>query len=197
MACGLCGTRPLSEPMLPYCQLDSKEYFGEILFKIQTFSFKEMHLKMSSAKWRPFCHGLNVSIHDSLSLNINTNCSAVFSFQVGILWPECSGYFCVKDIFNTLRPRQNGLLFADGIFKCIFMYENIWISIKISLKFGPKGPINNIPALIQIMAWRQPGDKPLSEARMVSLLRHICVAGPQWVKCILWNKFWWFESGFQ
>ena len=35
--------------------------------------------------------------------------------------------------------------------------------IKISLKFIPKGPVNNIPALVQIMAWRRTGDKPLSE----------------------------------
>ena len=49
------------------------------------------------------------------------------------------------------------------IFKCIFMNENVWISIKISMKFVPKGPINNIPALVQIMAWRRTGDKPLSE----------------------------------
>ena len=34
--------------------------FIEILIGIQTFSFKKMHLKMSSAKWRPFCLGLNV-----------------------------------------------------------------------------------------------------------------------------------------
>ena len=37
------------------------------------------------------------------------------------------------------------------------------------------------------MAWRRPGDKPLSEAMMVSLLTHICVARPQWVKCFVWN----------
>ena len=37
--------------------------FSEILFGIQTFSFNKMHLKMSSAKWRPFCLGLNVLIH--------------------------------------------------------------------------------------------------------------------------------------
>ena len=37
--------------------------FSEILIGIQTFSFKKMHLKMSSAKWRPFCLGLNVLIH--------------------------------------------------------------------------------------------------------------------------------------
>ena len=41
-------------------------------------------------------------------------------------------------------------------------YENIWIPIKISLKFVPKGSINNIPALVQIMAWHRPGDKPVS-----------------------------------
>ena len=34
--------------------------FSEILIGIQTFSFTKMHLKMSSAKWRPFCFGLNV-----------------------------------------------------------------------------------------------------------------------------------------
>ena len=35
--------------------------------------------------------------------------------------------------------------------------------IKISLEFIPMGPINNIPAYVQIMACRRPGDKPLSE----------------------------------
>ena len=83
---------------------------------------------------------------------------------------------------NTLRPRQNGRHFPDDIFKRIFLNENVWISLKISLKFVPKGPINNIPALVQIMAWRCPGDKPLSEAIMVSLLTHKCITQPQWVK---------------
>ena len=64
---------------------------------------------------------------------------------------------------NTLRPRQNGRHFADDIFKCIFLNENVWFPFKISLKFVPKGRINNIPALDQIMVWRWPDDKPLSE----------------------------------
>ena len=55
-------------------------------------------------------------------------------------------------LFNTLWLRQNGRHFADDIFKCIFLNENVWILIKISLNFVPKDPINNIPALVQIMA---------------------------------------------
>ena len=86
--------------------------------------------------------------------------------------------------FNTLRPRQNGRRFADDTFKRIFLNKNVRISIKISLKFVPKGPINNIPSLVQIMAWRLSGDKPLSEPMMVSLPTHICVTRPQWVKII-------------
>ena len=86
------------------------------------------------------------------------------------------------DFLNTLRPRQNGRHFPDDIFICIFLNENAWILIKISLKFVPKGPVNKIPALVQIMAWCRSGDKPLSEPMMVSLLTHICVTQPQWVK---------------
>ena len=70
-------------------------------------------------------------------------------------------------LFNTLRPRQNGWHFADDTFRCVFMDENVWILINISLNFVPKGPINNIPALVQIMAWRRPGDKPLSERQAI------------------------------
>ena len=90
-------------------------------------------------------------------------------------------------IFNTLMLRQNGHHFSDDIFKCIFLNEKVWILIKISLKFVPKGPINNIPALVQIMAWRRSGDKPLSEPVMVSLLTYMCVTLPQWVKSIYHN----------
>ena len=87
----------------------------------------------------------------------------------------------VIDIVNTLRPRQDGCRLPGDIFKCIFFNENALILIKISLKFVTKVRINNIPALVQIMAWRRPGDKPLSGPVMVSLLTHICVTRPQWV----------------
>ena len=105
-------------------------------------------------------------------------------------------------LLNTLRPIQNGHHFADAIFKWIFLNENVWIPLKISLKFVPQGPINNIPALVQIMAWRGPGDKLLSGPMMVRLLTYICVTQPQWVNPAIiggfpsqrasYTKFWIF-----
>ena len=70
-------------------------------------------------------------------------------------------------------------IFSDDIFKCIFFSVNVWISLKISLSFVRNGPINNIPALVQIMAWRRSGDKLLSEPMIINLLKHICVTQPQ------------------
>ena len=87
-------------------------------------------------------------------------------------------------MFNTLRPIQNGRHLANDTFKRIFLNENIRILIQISLKFVPRGPFNYIPAMVQIMAWRRPGDKPLSEPMMVRLPTHICVTRPQWVKVV-------------
>ena len=79
------------------------------------------------------------------------------------------------------RDKMAAVLQTMFVFKCIFLNGNVWISLKISLKFVPKVPINNIPALVPILAWRRSGDKPLFEPMMVSLLTHICVTRPQWV----------------
>ena len=65
-------------------------------------------------------------------------------------------------LFNTLRPKQNGRCFADDTFKRIFLNENVRILIKISLNFVPRGPMNYIPSLDQIMACHLVGASPLS-----------------------------------
>ena len=83
--------------------------------------------------------------------------------------------------FHCIEAKAKWRRFADDTFKCIFLNENVIISMKIPLKFVPKAPIINNPALVQIMAWHQSGDKPLSEPMMVSLLTYICVTRPQWV----------------
>ena len=89
--------------------------------------------------------------------------------------------------FYVVMVIQNGRHFADDVFKCFFWNENVWISLMVSLKFVPNDPINNIPAWVQIMAWRRSGDKPLSEPMMVTLLTHICVTRPQWVNMNLFS----------
>ena len=81
---------------------------------------------------------------------------------------------------NTLRPRQNCCHFSDDTFKRIFVNENIWILITISLKFVRNGNINNIPALVQITAWRRYGGEPLFEQMLVRLSTHIWVTRAQW-----------------
>ena len=121
---------------------------------------------------------------------IPSDCLSVSVYTSTIMSPHV-GFFhhsITISPFNTLRPRQNGRHLADDIFNCIFLNENVWILIKISLKFVPKDPINNITALVQIMAWRRPGDKPLSEPMMINFLTHICVTRPQWVNPILFQS---------
>ena len=90
--------------------------------------------------------------------------------------------FSLHYIINTLRLRQNGSHFPDDILKWIFLNTNVWIWINISLKFVLRCPINNIPTLVQVMAWCRPGNKPLFEPMMARLPTHICVTRPQWVK---------------
>ena len=109
--------------------------FDETLSEIDTFPFKQMRLKMSSGKWRPYCLGLNVLTH----------------------W----GRDKMAAIFQP--PFSNG-------FSGMKMHE---FRFNISLKFVPRVPINNIPTLLQVMAWRRPGDKPWSEPMMVKLTKHI------------------------
>ena len=79
--------------------------------------------------------------------------------------------------------REKWTPFRRRHFQMHFLECKFWISIKISLKFVPKCPINNIAAIVQIMAWRRPGDNSLSEPMVVSLPTHICVTRPQWVNC--------------
>ena len=117
--------------------------------------------------------GQNLVLYQTAYLKTRHGLSFFFYSMSTLFLCCCMQYLITINHFDTLRPRQNGRNFADDTFKCIFLNENVWIPIKISLKFVMKGPINNIPALVQIIAWRRQGDKPLSEPMMVSLPMHI------------------------
>ena len=95
---------------------------------------------------------------------------------------QIAQHTCRVSTINILRPRQNGRHFPDDIFKWIFLNEIIWISIKISLKFVPRGRINNIPALVQIMAWRRQATSHYLNQWWIVHWRIKCVTRSQWVK---------------
>ena len=61
-------------------------------------------------------------------------------------------------------------ILADDNFGCIFLNENDRIPMQISLIFVPRSPIDNKPALVQVMAWRRTGDKPLPETILTQFI---------------------------
>ena len=100
---------------------------------------------------------------------------------VALLWPD-THFWWYPLITQWGWDKMVAISQMTSAFKRFFLNENIRMSIKISLKFVPKIRINNITSLVRIMAWHRPGDKPLSKTMMISLLTHICVTLPQWVK---------------
>ena len=145
---------------------------------------------------------LKTSLHNSYKNNIHITCIhqvpiILISFaSVNYLQMTTEELTLNADQYtsqlNTLRLRQDGRHLADDIFTCIFLNVEIWISIDILLNFVPKGQINNIPALVQIMARQQSGNKPLSEPMTVCLLT--CIYAPlglnelKWKVCIYITK---------
>ena len=111
---------------------------------------------MGPATWRPLpllpCYNDIIYNVQKLPLSIESNPQSqtlwIYSYITEVQWKYVSSWL-----------------------KCIFLNENVRISIKILLKFVTKIWINYFPPLVQIMAWRQTGDKPLSEPKMVNLRR--------------------------
>ena len=101
-------------------------------------------------------------------------------------WRRCRGHYDVTVMpykIDTLRPRKMADI-SQTTFSNVFSS----IPIQISLKFVPKAPIINIPAMVRIVAWRRPGDTPLSEPMMAILPTYICVTRPQWVNGSLLSR---------
>ena len=121
-----------------------------------------------------WCPQVNATGNYWWCVNVGSSNGSVPSGLKPQTWANIDSVFC---------RRVTSLDHHEFINKCILLNENIWISLKISLKFALKIRISNIVALVQIIAWRRPGAKPLSEAMMVSLLTHVCVTRPWWVKC--------------
>ena len=93
MAWHLFGAKPLSEPMLAYCQLNpSMNKLQCHLIESQTFSFKKMHLKMLCAKWQSSCLSLYVLTLQVLRWEHSRTRSILWLLTLWIL--SSPGHFC-------------------------------------------------------------------------------------------------------
>ena len=154
MACRLFGAKRLSEPMqTDILSIRSQgTYFNEMFCEIQKFAFKSLENALENVVWemaatlsRPQCAKRDLS-------------KARFCFH----W-----YFVLMvGYINSSSPEQNGRHFGRQHFQLHFLNENDIILIQIWLKYVPRSPIDNNPALVQVMAWRRTGDKPLPEPNM-------------------------------
>ena len=91
-------------------------------------------------------------------------------------------------VINTSPPGQNGRHF--DIFWHIFVNKNVRSWIQISLKFVLNGPIDNKPAMVQVMAWRRTGDKPLPEAMLTRFNDAYMWHKGRWVNIIVIDEMW-------
>ena len=98
--------------------------------------------------------------YKKIALDILLLILVVHCWPLYFLYARCR---CMQ--LTHIPPVLNDYYFSD-IFKCIFMNEKLCISIRNSLKFVPTGPNDCTSVLVQVMAWRQTGDKPLSEPIM-------------------------------
>ena len=91
------------------------------------------------------------------------------SSQSSLLVPSPLGLasWCLPYLPLLIFPWTKWPPFCKRCFWCIFVNEKFCILIKILLKFLSKGPIDDNPALVQIMTWCWIGDKPLSESMLI------------------------------
>ena len=136
--------RPVTWKMFPFDDVIMKKY--SVIYHTLLIRITIANRSISINKYHLF----------SYCLRIDKACFSVFA----------SGSSKRENLVNSSPPGQNGHHFTDDIFKYISLNENCCISIEISLKCVPKNPIDNMPVLVQIMAWRLLGDKPLSETML-------------------------------
>ena len=105
-------------------------------------------------------------------------------------------YGILTDTYNIqfIEAEKKWQLFHGKHFQTHFN-ENVCVVIKISLNFNfvPSGPIDNSPTLVQVIAWHLKGDKPLTNQWWPSLLTHVCVTRPQWVKDVWIDSHKWLS----
>ena len=109
-------------------------HFSEIVIGIQAFSFTKMHLKMASAKWRPFCPGLNVLTQSMISPSSHMNTivkkcmffnSVIYPYRA-IVFSKLSVWWnkqIEREILSKNDVFSNIIYHICCIYNFIFMYK--------------------------------------------------------------------------
>ena len=146
---------------IPYMVWYGSEHWYQWTISIWKCRFIYIEIPVIMIKWSLFETGPWISGINSFVLRPETPARVI-------------DRFCPRGLTHWGRDKM------DAIFQTAFSNGYSWMKMSeftISLKFVPKVSINNIPALVQIMAWRRSGDKLLSEPMMDSLLTHIYILG--------------------
>ena len=109
-------------------------------------------------------------------------CWLIYHWQQ-FLWncPQVNAQDLTSEKLTHLSLDKMAAILADENFTCIFLNENDRILIQISLKFVPKSPIDYKSALVQVMAWRRRGDKPLPESVLTQFTEGITWCQEAWL----------------
>ena len=139
-----------------------------------------------SCDWLWHLYNLWVIIWFIYNANLYKRISIRPMFSQSINLSEPSVRYAVKSawsfLVNSSPSGENGPLFADDMFKRIFFNVNIWISNKISLEYIPRGLIDNMSVLVQIMAWPVQVPSHYLNQCWPSSPMHICSTRGRWVK---------------
>ena len=168
---------PFQPMLLNICKSDMRYLVSVRLHPITVYRNVCLDERCFGVECHYFVSFTNIRLDNVFPLMLNTDCVV--------------GCNCLLFLYHFLYlnlthwGRDKMAAFSQTTLSNAFSNENIRISTKYSLKFVPYGLINNILALVLIMARRRPGDKPLSEPMLVSSLTHICVTRSQWVNMCL------------
>ena len=180
MACRLFGAKPLPEPVLTYSEFDKLQWNSNQNTKLLTHenASEEIVCEMAAIFARARWGNIFQAVHNTLCVLLKVS-GVNDILLISICRRKCTRNSTIQHLsheytypLNTLRPRQHGRRFIDDILKGIFLNENVWNSIKISLKCVPN------------RSWLG-ADQATSHYLNQwwhSLKTHICVTRAQWVK---------------
>ena len=73
-----------------------------------------------------------------------------------------------RRVINSFPPEKMSVISQTTVSNAFSLMRNLYL-IQVSIKFAPKGPVDNTPVLVQVMAWRPKRDKPLSKPMVTDL----------------------------